>query len=198
MLTKVKWAGVGMFVALGLLIALGAVLNATTEPATDVEQVQVTIPPTPIPSTPVKLPEAAPTPVVEWTAADLIKCDATTLFQQMRGESPPSKELLSDCEVALFTAQVETLDLMENQLTDAERAIMERYRAQLDQIYEAQARANEDGVITEAESEYLCEVAPQQAEQMSEALDYARELNLLGLEVDFLRSVLHLAKVEVG
>ena len=97
---------------------------------------------------------------------------------------------MSDCEVALFTAQLETVVTIEERLTPTEQAIIQSYLEKYTAIDETLNQLYEDLAFDVGEVIYLCSVAPQWKTVLQDGLDYLAALgrdDLIGIEVDFRR-----------
>ena len=147
----------------------------------------------------------------EWTAEELVECDISTLRRQMEdskqhqgqslaeaAERSKGREKLSDCEVALFSAQLASI-AAEEKMDDVEWSVLQEHKVNLEHVTAMTQRYLADGVITPSEGSLACNVVDQQLTQMSEALSYLRSIEnraeWLGLEVDFLRAQRMLVQV---
>ena len=100
-----------------------------------------------------------PTPVpTPWLLEDLLDCDTSTLARQVRGED--TKELLSDCEVAITTAQLRT-SIAQDSLPPEEKAQVSDMFENMDKIGVEIGKLLTDGVLDDTEVRYLCIAIPQ-------------------------------------
>ena len=111
----------------------------------------------------------------EWTVEELAACDA-----RERDDS----DLMQDCEVALFLAQIDGGELLRQD---------ERLRWHLESlsaIDDVIDRSQEDRVISMDEGAFICSVLPQWENQVEAASDYVEALernDTVAAEVDILR-----------
>ena len=120
----------------------------------------------------------------EWTVEDLADCDP-------KDRNDP--DLMSDCEVALSLAQLDSMALYE---ADAE---FRRYVDGLGSIDSAINGLMDDRALTSDEGAYLCEVNEQWEQVVKDAADYVGHLerdDTVGIEVEILRTRRFLAGIE--
>lgn len=125
----------------------------------------------------------------EWTAAELAECDTSTLKRQMEA-SESAGELLSDCEVALFQVQMETVATIDEMPAQGRAGLTEQTKL-LELIDQAFDTIIADKVIDREELALTCSVVPQWVDQVQGAGRYIASLgrsDLKGLEVDLIRS----------
>ena len=158
----------------GLVIIVMAVSGGSSE---------VEVPTLVLSATPALVPTATPERV--WTAVELATCDTATLTRQLRDDhrEPGTGEQLSDCEVALFTAYLESSSL-EQELTDAQWVELEGHQAVLERFNQFVERLGTQSV-TVGELSQWCLMTDS---GLVEAQKFAEEHGLLGLEVDFLKA----------
>ena len=128
-------------------------------------------------------PQPAPR---EWTAEEMVE------------RAPPTRGPMSDCEVALSLAYLDTMRVMREELTASERATVEGHKVNLAGIEQIAEDVMADRVTSVAEATFQCEVAPQQVVQMQDAVRDLRALGpgLLGLETDMLRALRYVTDLQ--
>ena len=139
-----------------------------------------------------------PTPTREpWTAQELLDCDKTTLNRQLDDRALPG-ELLSDCEVEFYTAQLHLAAVGEDELTPSERAILLEHLANLDEIHREVNAILERGIVY-ANVVYSCSLLPKWLSwiQAAEAhLESLGRTDLLAYEVEILNSRLFIDGIQ--
>ena len=166
-----------------LVVVLGIVGLVIIVIAVSGRSSEVEVPTPTLSATPASVPTAIPERV--WTAVELATCDTTTLTRQLRDDrrEPGTGEQLSDCEVALFTAYLESSSL-EQELTDVQWAELEGHQAVLERFNQFVERLGNQSV-TVGELSQWCLMTDS---GLVEAQEFAEERGLLGLEVDFLKA----------
>ena len=138
----------GAFLAAVLLVSMVACTDTAETPTFDSLSYNQT-----------RFASLTPTPVpTPWLVEDLVACDTTTLARQMRGET--TNKLLSDCEVAVSVAQLNTAGAL-HELPPEESSYIMPLLDKLDRIPPQMRRIFEDAAVDSREIAYLCEVLPQ-------------------------------------
>ena len=123
-----------------------------------------------------------------WRAEELVECDTSNLNRQLDGED--TGELLSDCEVAVFTAQLETLSQVDR-LPVARQTEFFNHLENLEAISESAEEIYADKVIDSEEYSLSCFILPQWDEHIHAAKSWLVIQNndaLLGFETDIVRA----------
>ena len=141
---------------------------------------------------PRSLPVSTPSYDLErrWTAEELVECDTTTLERQTRWVDGDrilgrSTEKLSDCEVAIFLANLATRQQLEA-LTDAERREFVEYEGALEVVRQTSLQVMEDGVLSLSERDLMCRLVDQHLPNIRIGREFSADRDLLKPEVEFL------------
>ena len=111
----------------------------------------------------------------EWTVKELSECD---------GRERVDPNLMQDCEIALFQAQLDGVELYQQDGT------LRWHLENLGAIDDVIERSQEDRVISTNESAFICSALPQWENQLEAASVYVEGLerdDTVGAEVDILR-----------
>lgn len=175
-------------------------------PAPDAPIVSV---PTAVPASPTTLastpPPVRPTPtqtpsesLTTYTAEELLDCDTTTLARQQQGRSLPG-ELLSDCEVALQLAQLNTVGFLlpeDTPLSQEQHAMLMEHVGNVDEL---DREISSLDIKNNQDLKLVCRDIPAWSEQVQEANTYRKSLaapELLGWEIDLVRMLRYLNGME--
>ena len=113
-------------------------------------------------------------------------------MQEQRYPTGRESKPLSDCEKALFMAQLEAVIVVEEELTLSARRKIEDYLDDLAKAQELLADIEVVGShIRPEQVRLVCDLVPLRQAAMSRALTYVRSSGhegLKGIEVDFLRA----------
>ena len=134
------------------------------------------------------IPTAAPV-TREWTATELAECDTSTLKKQVEA-SESTEELLSDCEVAWFLAQMDTTATV-SEMPAQDRSLFTEQTEILESISQAIDKVYADKVIDRDEFVLMCSVAPQWIDHIQGVRHYIESMGrsgLKGLEIDVIRN----------
>ena len=179
------WKQVALALVGGLVVLVGIGLCISAVGDGDaVERIDARDDPTVTPSVAI-----TPTPSRVWTASELMDCDTTTLRRQLDDRARPG-ELLSDCETALYIAQLQfgLLTSAESDLSRAERAELLEHVANVEELQ--REVGNMKPPQGRAELLIACGRGPDWAEAVQGAVDYIAanpRAELLGWEVEVLR-----------
>ena len=123
-----------------------------------------------------------------WRAEELVECDTVNLNRQLDGED--TGEPLSDCEVAVFAAQLETLSEVDK-LPLARQTEFFDHIENLEAISQKAEEIYADKVIDSEEYSLSCFVFPQWDDHVHAAKRWLVTQNneaLLGFETDIVRT----------
>ena len=172
----------------------------TPAPAAPIASIPTAVPASPTAALVSTTPPVSPTPtqaaddefLTTYTAEELLACDTTTLARQQYGRALPG-ELLSDCEVALQIAQLNTVGFLlpENTpLSQEQHAMLMEHVGNIDEM-DREIR-NLD-INTNQDIKLVCDRdLPTWSKQAREANAYRESLaapELLGWEMDLVRTL---------
>ena len=142
------------------------------------------------------LASLTPTPTPRtWTAQELLNCDKTTLNRQLDGRALPG-ELLSECELAFYAAQLHLAAIAEDELTPSDHARLLEHLANLAEIHQEVASHLEP---TYANVVYSCSLLPKWLSWIQAAEVHFESLgrtDLLAYEVEVLSNQVFINGIE--
>ena len=108
-------------------------------------------------------------PPREWSMDELLDCDTSKLSRQTAGETGTG--LLSDCEVAVISADLRLLGAIDR-LPATEQTYVNGLTDNLTRIATQMNKITEDAAVDNTETAYLCEVLPQWEYHAQELRDW--------------------------